>query len=535
MGKERIPPLRQALGCIFLVVFSILSPSPSSALTNAEATFLMRRQLRALSENGEDLPDDYESKINVPFKFPNSRLRKAYIALQAWKKVFYSDPSNFTGNWVGPNVCDYQGVFCSPSLDDPKVTVVSGVDLNHQDIAGYLPVELGLLSDIALFHINSNRFCGIIPKSFAKLTLLYELDLSNNHFVGSFPKVVIEMKALKYLDIRFNDFEGSLPHELFNRAFDALILNNNRFESTIPDTIGNAKASLLVLANNKFSGCIPHTIGNTAGTLDEFMLKGNELGGCMPPEMGLLQNVTVVDVSKNSLVGPIPKFFSDYGKVEALDISDNKFTGFVQDEICKLPNLKSFDFSNNYFKGEGKTCNPEARKDVEFDDRKNCLPSRPNQRSSKECFPMLSSSVDCEKANCGQSSKGDKHDNKHKHKPPSKDKDGNTQSLVKPALSPPKTPATPSPQSIKLSSPPPKPPTLPPPTQSPPPPPQTPISPPPTPPTPSPPPQVFSPPPPVQSPPSKTPSPSTSPPSIKLPPNLGFQYTSPPPPVFPGY
>ncbi|OMO97702.1 pollen-specific leucine-rich repeat extensin-like protein 1-like protein [Corchorus olitorius] len=49
------------------------------------------------------------------------------------------------------------------SLDDPKSTVVAGIDLKNADIAGYLPVELGLLTDIALFHVNSNKFCGIIP------------------------------------------------------------------------------------------------------------------------------------------------------------------------------------------------------------------------------------------------------------------------------------------------------------------------------------------------------------------------------------
>ncbi|OMO54657.1 leucine-rich repeat extensin-like protein 6 [Corchorus capsularis] len=71
-----------------------------------------------------------------------------------------SDPNGFTKNWYGPKVCNYTGVFCAPAPDDPYITTVAGIDLNGANIAGYLPEKLGLLTDLALFHINSNRFCG---------------------------------------------------------------------------------------------------------------------------------------------------------------------------------------------------------------------------------------------------------------------------------------------------------------------------------------------------------------------------------------
>ncbi|KAF5200281.1 Leucine-rich repeat extensin-like protein [Thalictrum thalictroides] len=100
-----------------------------------------------------------------------------------------SDPLNLTSNWVGSDVCSYTGVFCAPALDDKSIQTVAGIDLNHGDIVGYLPEELGLLVDLALFHINSNRFCGIVPPKFNKLKLLFELDLSNNRFAVVFLKL----------------------------------------------------------------------------------------------------------------------------------------------------------------------------------------------------------------------------------------------------------------------------------------------------------------------------------------------------------
>ncbi|KAI4333947.1 hypothetical protein L6164_018695 [Bauhinia variegata] len=116
----------------------------------------------------------------------NPRLYRSFLAFQAWKRAIDSDPYNFTHTWVGHSVCNYTGVYCSPAQDDPKVTVVTGIDLNFADLAGFLPEEIGLLSDLALPHLNSNRFCGILPTTLKSLTHLYELDLSNNRFVGPF-------------------------------------------------------------------------------------------------------------------------------------------------------------------------------------------------------------------------------------------------------------------------------------------------------------------------------------------------------------
>lgn len=158
--------------CVRFLFLSLLTFfSLSLALTDGEVAYIVRRQLLTLPEDG-DLSDDMSFEVDVNIGFENSRLRQAYIGLQAWKKAVYSDPLNFTANWDGPDVCAYTGVFCAPALDDPKTIVVAGVDLNHADIAGHLPVEIGLLADISLIHLNSNRFCGIIPQSISKLKLL---------------------------------------------------------------------------------------------------------------------------------------------------------------------------------------------------------------------------------------------------------------------------------------------------------------------------------------------------------------------------
>nr|XP_043639798.1 leucine-rich repeat extensin-like protein 4 [Erigeron canadensis] len=334
----------------------------------------------------------------------NPRLQQAYLALQAWKKVIYSDPFNTTLDWTGPSVCNYTGVYCAPFPNDTNIETVAGIDLNHADIAGFLPDELGLLSDLALLHLNSNRFCGILPLTLSNLTLLFELDLSNNRFVGPFPFVVMSLPSLKFLDLRYNEFEGPLPSELFSLNLDAIFINNNRLTSVIPSNLGSSTASVVVFANNNLGGCLPPSIANFANTMEELLLINTNVSGCLPPEVGYLYKLRVLDVSSNKLVGEIPYSIAGLAHLEQLNLGHNMMSGVVPLGVCELPNLANFTFSYNYFFEEEGICGNLTSKGIVSDDRRNCLPDKPLQRSKKECDAVLQHPVDCFEHPCG-----DKH------------------------------------------------------------------------------------------------------------------------------
>ncbi|CAI0465819.1 unnamed protein product [Linum tenue] len=316
----------------------------------------------------------------------------AYIALQSWKLAIVSDPLGFTSNWAGPNVCNYTGVYCAPAPDNPSLLTVAGIDLNHADIAGILPEHLGLLRDLALFHINSNRFCGKLPASFLHLKILHELDVSNNLFSGPFPYVVLYLPSLKFLDIRFNQFFGDIPPEVFDLPLDALFLNDNKFKSLLPVNLGNSPVSVLVLANNLVTGCIPPSVAQMAETLDEIILANLGLTGCLRPEIGELKELKVLDLSCNKLVGPLPESIGGMVSLEQLDVGHNKFSGPIPRGICLLPKLENFVYAFNYFTSEPAEC---GRLGDGNDDRKNCIVGRPRQRSAAECALVGANPVDC--------------------------------------------------------------------------------------------------------------------------------------------
>ncbi|KAF8686964.1 hypothetical protein HU200_043243 [Digitaria exilis] len=282
---------------------------------------------------------------------PTPRLQAAYAALQSWKRnAIFSDPYNFTSNWVGPNVCAYNGIYCAPHPTDGALAV-AGIDLNHADIAGYLPADLPPgLPDLALLHLNSNRFCGVLPDTFLHLRLLHELDLSNNRFVGPFPSVLLTLPSLRYLDLRFNDIEGPIPAKLFDLPLDAIILNNNRLTRPIPANLGNSPASVVVLAHNRLGGCIPPSIGRMAATLNEIVLIDNELSGCIPPQVGMLSQLTVFDVSGNHLQGRLPASVAGMSAVQQLNVAGNVLRGPVPAAVCGLGrSLRNFTYEDNFF------------------------------------------------------------------------------------------------------------------------------------------------------------------------------------------
>lgn len=385
---------------------------------------------------------------------------RAWKALQAWKLAITDDPHGITKTWVGPDVCSYEGVFCSPP-EDPKLAyleVVSGIDLNDGDLKGTLVPELGLLREIALFHLNSNRFSGIIPDTFRYLKTLVELDLSNNLFGGTFPLVTLAIPNLIYLDVRFNKFYGKLPRELFLKPLDAIFVNNNFFEGELPDTFGYAKTSAMVLANNKFHGDISKKIGDMNETLEEIVALNNKFQGGLPQEIGNLKLVHLFDYSDNHITGGIPSNIKNMKDLEVFAMSKNKLSGRVTAELCGLTKLSSVVLDDNYFTGVDSSC--KALGDI-ISLKGNCVAGSSGQKDTATCTAFYS--------------------------PP-----GGNPSPPSPVTPSPPTPVTPSPPPPE-SSPPPPVLSPPPPVLSPPPPPP-PVNPPPPPPVNPPPPPAACPP-----------------------------------------
>lgn len=334
-----------------------------------------------------------ETGAQSPFGSSNSKLSNAYTALQAWKSAITQDPFGILDTWVGTNVCSYRGVFCTESQGMSTDLTVTGIDLNHASLQGSLVKELSLLSDLSIFHLNSNRFSGTVPGSFKDLVFLSELDLSNNQFSGPFPSVTLMLPRLLYLDIRFNNFSGQLPEELFTKFLDAIFLNNNMFEGQIPQSLGNSPASVITLANNRLSGSIPPSFAYMGPGIKEILFLNNHLTGCIPEGVGFLTEMEVLDVSHNSLTGHLPETISCLSGIEVLNLAYNQLSGVLPDLVCSLKNLANLTVSYNFFSGFSQECSKLFSRGFDFSG--NCIPGKNMQRPPPECSFIPGGDLSC--------------------------------------------------------------------------------------------------------------------------------------------
>jgi Leucine-rich repeat (LRR) protein len=328
--------------------------------------------------------------------FLDQRLAIVFPIIQAFKNTITSDPLGITSTWEGPDICNYTGFYCDNPPDNLTAITVASIDFNGFHLsAPSLDDFIDQLPDLAIFHANSNNFSGTISPKIASLKYLYELDLSNNFLSGTFPTSILNMPTLSFLDIRYNLFTGTVPQQIFTQTYlDAIFLNNNNFLQTLPNNLGQTTASYITFANNKFTGPIPPSIGKASSTLIEVLLLNNQLTGCLPYEIGFLQNLELFDAGGNLLTGPLPLSFGCLKKVEQLNLARNMLYGQVPEVVCTLGNLANLSLSYNYFNRVGPLCKKLIKSGV-LDLSKNCIFDLPDQRSMQECVKFYASRRTC--------------------------------------------------------------------------------------------------------------------------------------------
>ncbi|KAK3143412.1 hypothetical protein QOZ80_4AG0299990 [Eleusine coracana subsp. coracana] len=329
-----------------------------------------------------------------PWDFLNEKLAALFPVIQAFKRSITCDPLGVTSTWEGTKLCDshsggtaYRGFYCDyPPTANTTLTIASidfnGFGLCAPSLAGFVDA----FPDLALFHANSNNFSGAVP-DLTNLPFFYELDLSNNNFSGAFPDTVVPLGGLLFLDLRFNRFAGAVPPPVFGITLEALFLNNNGFTGRIPDTLGSTTAQYLVVANNRFTGPIPRSIFNTSAHLEEVLFLNNDLSGCLPYEIGLVEGLTLFDAGGNQITGPIPLSFGCLADAEEINLAGNQLYGHVPDVLCLLAKnakLTNLSLSDNYFHSVGHHCMELVRSRV-LDVRRNCILGFPDQRPLLEC------------------------------------------------------------------------------------------------------------------------------------------------------
>ena len=237
-----------------------------------------------------------------------------------------------------------------PSLGD--LSELTDLDLSDNELTGSVPLALTNLPNLARLNLSQNELSGEIPPELGNLSSLQELVLSSNDLTGEIPLELTQLANLEYLSLGSNNLTGAIPPQLADHpALDWLSLSYNHLTGTIPPELGNlANLAGLFLQGNDLEGTIPVELGNLAN-LQRLYLARNELTGPIPAELGNLAGMTILWLSENELTGAIPPELGNLRNATYLGLHQNALTGPIPPELGGLAAMQQLFLYDNDLEG----------------------------------------------------------------------------------------------------------------------------------------------------------------------------------------
>ncbi|CAI0629538.1 unnamed protein product [Linum tenue] len=275
-----------------------------------------------------------------------------------------------------------------------KCTSFQGLDASKNQLSGEIPKWIWNVS--TLLDLSSNDFSGGLPPGFISPSM-EEVYLSRNRLGGTLydqdetsraaDDIDYSSYSLAFLDLSHNHFTGRIPEWIARlRPYLAyILLNDNQFYGVVPTGFCLECSGLINLSHNRLSGRLVRAIfdsnitssGGPSNMIQspvgdvEFVTKthlytyqgdllllfsgldlsSNDFTGEIPPQIGHLDYVKVLNLSHNKFTGPIPPSIANLSQIESLDLSHNNLSGVIPYQLTKLNSLSSFSVAYNNLSG----------------------------------------------------------------------------------------------------------------------------------------------------------------------------------------
>ncbi|XP_073112545.1 receptor-like protein EIX1 [Elaeis guineensis] len=242
----------------------------------------------------------------------------------------------------------------SLSLPHMNFTSLSVLDLSENSINSMIPGWLFNISSLEYLDLGFNIFLGIIPPAIKNLASLKALDLSGNYFLeGKISVELGELCTLQYLGLQYINISKNL-HEFddvftgcIKNSLETLYMRKTQLGGYLPDWLGDfRKLKILDLSGNSISGPIPASLGRLA-ELVELFLEENFLKGVMSEEQfANFTKLQYLDLSQNQLILNLTSDWIPPFQLQRLYVGSCKLGPRFPAWLLMLKNITNLDMSS---------------------------------------------------------------------------------------------------------------------------------------------------------------------------------------------
>ena len=252
----------------------------------------------------------------------------------------------------------------------------SGFGVLSGSLTGSIPPELGNLTNLERLNVSGNELTGMVPQSFLNLRKLRSLNFSTqfsdfpyrlciSEELNSTLSLTVEIYGTDICDHRnqwrpLPGSDGAILVALYNATGGGTNWTNWFSDRPLDEWLGvKADASGRVieinLSSDTISGTLNGHIPPELGSLSN--LKVLDLSGAhfvpfgIPPELGNLQNLEILNLSASGLSGTIPRELGNLANLKTLNLSNNNLNGSVPSELGNLSRLEVLDITLNSLRG----------------------------------------------------------------------------------------------------------------------------------------------------------------------------------------
>lgn len=139
-----------------------------------------------------------------------------------------------------------------------------------------------------------------------------------------------------------------------NGVFTGLELGFNNLGGVLPPEIGLltslTRISLGAGLRGNIQGSLPSELGRLS-LMENFNVRDNNISGVIPPELSAWTSLEVFDLSRNRFSGPIPTTIGQMTALTRLDLARNELTGDVPNGLAALNLLETVRLEQNNLTG----------------------------------------------------------------------------------------------------------------------------------------------------------------------------------------